>query len=351
MLHLSLYTGEAPVAQPIHVLSVRQLNEAQLQRLRAVSPRLEVRQQSIASAEEFAQVLTPDTEVLYTFRGNFDLRLAPALRWVQVDSAGVNALYGTPLWQSNILITSANGVHAIQIGEYVLAVLLAHGHRLPLAQHLQARGEWARGEQNEAFTPMELRGATLGILGYGAIGREVARLAHAFGMRILATKRPDRPARFDGWTPPGTGDPDGTLPEHFYALDELPDLLGACDAVVIALPLTAGTHHLIGAAELAAMRPHAILVNIARGAIIDQEALIAALREHRIGGAALDVTDPEPLPAESPLWAMDTVIITPHVSGQSRFYDDRAVELFAENLRRYLNGEPLLNLVQRAQGY
>jgi phosphoglycerate dehydrogenase-like enzyme len=250
-----------------------------------------------------------------------------------------------------VQLTTANGVHAIQIGEYVLTMLLAHFHRLPLAFRLQQQREWGRGAHGDAFQPMELRGATLGIVGYGAIGREAARLASAFGMRILATKRADTDPRYSGWTPPGTGDADGTLPEQFYELNDLSAMLSACDAVVLALPLTNTTRRIIGQQELAAMRPKALLINIGRGPLVDQPALIEALRAGVIGGAALDVTDPEPLPADSPLWELENVIITPHISGSTRHYEDRAIELFAENMRRYLANDTLLNIVDRVHGY
>ena len=332
----------------VHVLSVVQLSEKQLQRLRAVSPLLSVEQHTGRPED----MLTADTEVLYMVNGAFDLKQAPNLHWVQLESAGVNQLHNTPVWQSDVAITTANGVHAVQIAEYVLMSLLALGYRLPLAQRLQAKSEWQRNPfELTPFKPLELRNATLGIIGYGAIGRQVARLATAFGMRVLATKRAGRPAAFDGWTPEGTGDLDGTLPTQYYTLDELPEMLPACDAVVLALPLAAQTKHLFGKAELALLPSHALLVNIGRGGLLDHDALIAALREGRLGGVALDVTDPEPLPAESPLWHMENVIITPHISGMSSHYNDRAVELFAENLRRYLQHESLLNEVQRNLGY
>src|SRR5579859_2413458 len=301
------------MSRTIHVLSVQNLNEDQLQRLRSISPQLHIEQRS-GSPEE---MLTPETEVLYGSSGRFNLQKASSLRWVQVDSAGVNHLHNTPLWHSDITITSANGIHAIQIAEHVLMGLLALGHHLPQMQRLQQAHQW--GHHNFQ-PPFELRGATLGIVGYGAIGREVARLASAFGMRILATKQVDRPTSFDGWTPPNTGDATGSLPDHYYMLEELPALLAESDAVVLALPLTEHTRHLIGKAELEAMRPHTMLVNIGRGGLIDQEALITALQEESIGGAALDVTDPEPLPTESPLWSLNNVIITPHVSGASLYY-------------------------------
>ena len=345
--------------KPVHVVSVLHLSERHLAQLRSVSPRLVVQQYALpseepwlrASEQQFAEVLSPETEILYTHTAPFDVRLTPKLRWVQVDSAGVNTLYNTPLWKSDIPITSANGVHAVQIAEYVLTMLLAHAHHLPLASRLQQRAEWASGQQLDAFVTPEIRGKTLGVVGYGAIGRQVARLAAACGMHVLATKRRGHPATFDGWSPVGTGDPDGSIPERFYDLDELHTLLAACDAIVLALPLSKQTQFLIGKAELSAMRPHAFLVNIGRGALIDQNELIAALQEQRLGGAALDVTDPEPLPADSPLWTMNNVIVTPHIAGLSAHYNDRIVDLLRENLRRYLTGEPLLNLVQRELGY
>lgn len=344
--------------QPVHVLSVLNLSEQHLARIQAVSPRLVVSQGSFsqnqmrpASTQEFATVLAPEVEVLYTHSAPFTLDQAPHLRWVQINSAGVDFLYDTPIWESDIAITSASGIHAVQIAEYVLGMLLNYAHRFPEAARFQSKAQWPVMPEKLTLSTRELRGKTLGILGYGAIGREVARLASAFGMRILATKRPERSPIFDGWTPPGTGDPTGSLPERFYDLSELHSLLPACDMLVLALPLSAQTHHLIGQVELALMRRHAFLVNIGRGPLIDPSALTAALQARSIGGAALDVTEPEPLPSTSPLWELDNVIITPHISGMSAYYNDRLVELFCANLQRYLAGEPLFNLVQRDLGY
>ena len=344
--------------QPIHVLSVLNLSEQHLARLQAVSPRLVVSQRSLsrdqthrASTQEFAAVLTPETEVLYAHMAPFALDLVPNLRWVQINSAGVNQLYDTPIWQSELAITNASGIHAVQIAEYVLGMLLNYAHHFPETTRLQTRTHWPVMAEKLSLATRELRGKTLGILGYGAIGREVARLAAAFGMRVLATKRAERDAAFDGWTPAGTGDPSGSIPARFYDLSELHTLLPECDMLLLALPLSSQTHHLIGQAEFALMRRHAFLVNIGRGPLIDHEALIAALQARRIGGAALDVTEPEPLPTDSPLWKLENAIITPHIAGMSTYYDERIVELFCENLRRYLANEPLLNLVQRDLGY
>ena len=185
----------------------------------------------------------------------------------------------------------------------------------------------------------ELKGKTCGIVGLGAIGRELARRARAFGMRVVATRRSARR---------GEPDPDADL---LLPASGLHRLLAESDYVNICVPLTAETDGLIGAAEIARMKPTAAIVNIARASVIDREALLEALRTERIAGAALDVHDPEPLPPDSPFWDLPNVIVTPHRSGAMHGYFDRAAEFFAENLRRYAGGEPLLNVVERERGY
>jgi phosphoglycerate dehydrogenase-like enzyme len=200
--------------------------------------------------------------------------------------------------------------------------------------------------------PTEVRSAALGIIGYGSIGRELARLATAaFGMTVLACKRDPSQREDPGYAAPGTGDPEGRLPEAWFAPDKLRDMLRQSDVVVMAAPLTPDTERLIGAAELAAMKPSAYFINVGRGATVDETALAAALRERRLAGAALDVFATEPPPAGHPFYALDNVLLSPHVSGFLPSYDDRCAGLFAENLRRYLAGAPLLNLVDRARGY
>jgi phosphoglycerate dehydrogenase-like enzyme len=200
--------------------------------------------------------------------------------------------------------------------------------------------------------PTEIRGATLGVIGYGSIGREVARIARsAFGMTVLACKR-DPAARTDpGYALPGTGDPEGTLPEAWFGPPELPRMLRRSDVVVLCAPLTAETHGLIDRAAIEAMKPTAFFVNVGRGASVDEAALAAVLRARRIAGAAIDVFAEEPPAAGHPFYELDNVIVSPHVSGFLPSYDDRCCDLFAENLRRYLGGAPLLNLVDRARGY
>jgi phosphoglycerate dehydrogenase-like enzyme len=332
----------------IDVLVTMGFTDAQLERLRRVSPRLRVARQDAASADYSR------AEVLYAGAPPRDLSRAPRLQWAQLHMAGVDGLAGHPLYtDSAIPLTTTSGVHAATIAEYALAVMLALAHRVPRMVEWKGRGGWPPDAQRwPLFVPTELRGATLGIIGYGSIGRELARLAtSAFAMTVLACKRHPAERRDGGWALPGTGDPDGLLPDAWLGPADLPELLRRSDVVVIAAPLTPETRGLIGARELAAMKPSAYLINVGRGASLDEAALARALAERRIAGAAVDVFAQEPPPAGHPLYAADDVIVSPHVSGFLASYDDRCTDLFAENLRRYLAGEPLLNLVDRARGY
>jgi phosphoglycerate dehydrogenase-like enzyme len=229
-------------------------------------------------------------------------------------------------------------------------MMLALRRRVPTMIRNQLQVTWPTGRW-EVFSRPELRGSTLGIVGYGAVGREVARLAHAFGMRILAVSRSGERRPYRGYAEPGVGDPAATIPEAMYPSTELVDLLPACDFVVLTAPLTADTHHIINAGTLAIMKPSAYLINLGRGPLVEETALVESLRHNKLAGAGLDVFETEPLPAESALWQLDNVIISPHVSGFTPLYDERASDLFAENLRRSLSGEPLINLVDKERGY
>jgi phosphoglycerate dehydrogenase-like enzyme len=333
---------------PLNVLVTMRFNEAQLDRLRRVSPDLRVTRQDPADADYSR------TDVLYAGAPPRDLQQAPHLRWVQLHMAGVDALAEHPLYaQSGIPLVTASGVHAATIAEYAITVLLALAHRVPRMVEWQGRGTWPPDEQRwPLFVPSEVRGATLGIVGYGSIGRELARMAKAaFAMTVLACKRDPSQRRDAGYTLPGTGDPDGLLPDAWLGPDGLPELLARSDVVVMCAPLTAQTRRLIGARELALMKGSAYFINVGRGASVDEAALVQALTARRIAGAAVDVFAQEPPPAGHPLYALDNVIVSPHVSGFLPSYDDKCTDLFAENLRRYLAGAPLLNVVDRARGY
>jgi phosphoglycerate dehydrogenase-like enzyme len=332
----------------LNVLVTMRFTDAQLERLRRVSPDVRVSREEPASAD-YAR-----TDVLYAGAPPHDLGRAPNLKWVQLHMAGVDGLAEHPLYtQSAIPLVTASGVHAATIAEYAITVLLALAHRVPRMVEWQGRGAWPPDEQRwPLFVPSEVRGATLGIVGYGSIGRELARIAKAaFAMTVLACKRDPSQRRDSGYTPPGTGDPEGALPDAWLGPDGLPDLLTRSDVVVMCAPLTIRTRRLIGARELSLMKPSAYLINVGRGASIDEPALAEALAARRIAGAGVDVFAQEPPPAGHPFYGLDNVIVSPHVSGFLPSYDDKCTDLFAENLRRHLAGAPLLNLVDRARGY
>ena len=332
----------------LNVLVTMPFTEAQLDRLRRVSPAVRVTRED-PSAADYSR-----TDVLYAGTPPRDLRRAPHLKWVQLHMAGVDGLAEHPLYtQSTIPLVTASGVHAATIAEYAITALLALAHRVPRMVEWQGRGRWPPDERRwPLFVPSEVRGATLGIIGYGSIGRELARMAKAaFSMRVLACKRDPARRRDAGYALPGTGDPEGLLPDGWLGPDQLPVLLQQSDVVVMCAPLTAETRRLVGAGELAAMKPTAYFINVGRGGSVDEEALVQALRERRIAGAAIDVFAQEPPAAGHPLYALDNVIVSPHVSGFLPSYDDKCMDLFAENLRRYLAGTPLLNVVDRIRGY
>jgi phosphoglycerate dehydrogenase-like enzyme len=226
--------------------------------------------------------------------------------------------------------------------------MLAWAHGFHRTMRYQLRREWNRS----GFMDIDpMRGKLLGVIGYGSIGRETARIAQALGMTVFALKRNPQDRHDPGWNPPGLGDPDGTIPERWFSPEQCESLLRDSDYITVTLPLTADTRGFIGRKEIASMRPNAYIVNVGRGEVIDQNALAEALREKRIGGAGLDVFEREPLESDSAFWELDNVILTPHISGGFNGYNAVACELFANNLQRYCAGQPLLNLVNRTLGY
>ncbi len=332
----------------VNVLVTMPFTDSQLDPLRAVSPTLRITREADGRAD-YARA-----EILYTGAPPRDLSRAPGLKWVQVHMAGVNTLLDHPLYtDTSILLTTTSGVHAGTIAEYAVTALLALAHRVPRMVDWQAKGTWPPDKDRwSLFVPTEVRGSTLGIIGFGSIGRELARIAKtAFGMTILACKRDPSRREDSGYARRGTGDPEGALPDAWFSPEKITELLARSDAVVMCAPLTPATERMIGADELRAMKPSAYFVNVGRGATVDEAALARALAEKRIAGAAIDVFAEEPPPIGHPFYQLDNVLVSPHVSGFLPSYDDRCVELFAENLRRYLADAPLLNLVDRAKGY
>ncbi|MBI1802184.1 MAG: D-2-hydroxyacid dehydrogenase, partial [Chloroflexi bacterium] len=272
--------------------------------------------------------------------------------WVQLHLAGLDVLGDHPILKTTIPLATTSGVHAASVADYTFTILLALAHRVPRMIDWQEKGAWPPDHQRwPLFVPAEVRGQTLGIIGYGSIGREIARVGKTFQMRVVVSKR-DISQRADvGYRLPGTGDPAGALPDQWLAPAQLADLLAQSDYVVMAAPLTRETRMMVGERELRAMKPTAYFINVGRGATVDEAALAQALAERRIAGAALDVFAQEPLPAASPLYRLDNVILSPHVSGFIPSYDDQCTDLFAENLRQTLNGQPLFNVVDRQKGY
>jgi phosphoglycerate dehydrogenase-like enzyme len=269
----------------------------------------------------------------YLKRDSFEkvLAAAPKIRWQQAISAGVNHLLTPTFLSRNIILTNTAGVHAIPISEFVLTFILHHAKNLRKLEALQAERTWVRGLVLE-----ELTNATLLIIGAGNIGQAIASRAKAFGMRVWGSRRrPDPLPNFD----------------KIVGVDEWRSLLPEVDYLVIATPLTPETTKLIDESVLRALRPSAYLINIARGAIVDEAALITALQEGWIAGAGLDTVTTEPLPPDNPLWSFPNVFITPHCSAISPYLKQRITELFLDNLQRYQAGLPLRNVVDKQAGY
>jgi phosphoglycerate dehydrogenase-like enzyme len=331
------------VVTPAFDRSLPSANKETLRQISLVSPVINVSDASSLAAAEFhgdysgketLDAFLAGVDVIYGLIPPKNLLVrAPRLKWIQMMSAGVDRLRDTDIWHSHVMITGVSGIHATPIGEFVLELMLMFAKGASRCFQMKQKREWQR------FLPTVLCGKTVGIIGLGHIGQEVARLSKAFGMRVIATRRSVKMTGRARYA-------DRLLPAK-----KLPLLLAESDFVVISVPQIPETHHLIGEKELTMMKPTAYLINIARGGIIDEEALIRALDEKRIAGAGLDVTAREPLPAESRLWDFDNVILSPHVAGGMEEYVTRATELFCENLRRYLAGKKLRNVIDRKRGY
>jgi phosphoglycerate dehydrogenase-like enzyme len=260
------------------------------------------------------------------------------LRWVHSGSAGVSSALTAEFVASDVTLTNSAGIHAPPIAETIIGMMLHFARGLDYSVRAQQRGEWFKTPfEQEPDVVREIAGGTVGIYGFGGIGRELAWRATALGMTVLATRRSDRTA------PPGV--------ELLRGDDALDELLERSDYVVIAAPSTAETRGSINAAALRRMKKSAVLINVARGDIIDDDALIDALRNHRLRGAALDAFNPEPLPPQSEYWSLPNVLITPHVSATTSQYWRRETDLIVENIERYLGGRPLRNVVDKNAGY
>ena len=336
----------------MNVLVARWLEEGYRSQIAAVDPRIRVfyAAEQIAAEtkrprgpidqapDEGADVeldsLLREAEVIYGLRFPQNiLERAPRLKWVQTSSAGVDTLVGTKLWQSDVILTTTSGIHVIPMREHVLGMMLMFVRHAPVYFVNKQRKVWKQD------LPDQLYGKTLGVVGLGKVGEGIARAAKSFDMRVVATRRHV------------TKQETSAAVDTLYPADKLLEMLGESDFVVVTVALTKETQKLIGERELRAMKPTAYIINIARGSVIDEAALTKALKEKWIAGAGLDVFEKEPLPQNSELWTLPNVIITPHVAGLMPDYNARAMEVFRENLRRYLAGQPLLNVIDRTRGY
>jgi phosphoglycerate dehydrogenase-like enzyme len=343
--------ARVPILKTMKIIATVALQPQHRAIIANAAPDAEIVDRPCRTQDDVSALVSQGCDVMLTFRTPDDpLQRAPGLQWVQLLSAGADHVLSGPFKATSISLTTASGIHATPIAEYTLASMLSYAHRIHLSIRAQLRHEWLKSGQFMASIE-DLRGRTLGIIGYGSIGRETARLAQAFGMTVLALKRDPGDRKDHGWNPAGLGDPDGTIPQQFFGPEQRAEMLHECDFVSVTLPLTDHTRKFIGASEFAAIKPGAFVVNIGRGEVIDETAMIAALKDGKLGGAGLDVFEREPLPAESPLWDIENVILTPHMSGANRGYMDHACELFADNLRRFAANQPLLNLVDMKWGY
>lgn len=333
----SLRNARVAVERPASKLTmfVGELTDAQREQLAQAAPNVTIvaglsRAQALERASEAHAI-----DARYATREFLDA--ATQLRWIQATSAGVDRYLSLaePISRRNIVFTNMQGAYGPAIADHVFAMVLTLSRELRYYSERQAKAEWARASSDGQ--PFALEGLTMLVVGLGGIGTDVAERAHGFGMRVIATRRSD------------DGGP--SFVEHVGKPSELLQLLPRADVVAICVPLTPETDKLFDARAFAAMKPGAILVNIARGKVVDTQALVGALDSGKLRGACLDVTDPEPLPAEHPLWRKKNVLITPHVAADSKLSDERAWTLLRENVRRFGAGEPLYNVVDWKAGY
>jgi phosphoglycerate dehydrogenase-like enzyme len=263
---------------------------------------------------------------------------AKKLRWIHSPAAAVHQLMFPELIRSSVVVTNSTGVHGPVVAEHAIAVLLALAKRLPQAMGYQSRHQWAQDLLwNERPRPREVDGATVVVVGLGGIGAQFTRRAKALGMRVLGVR--ENPSK-------GAGGAD-----EVFGPTEIEAVLPRADFVLLCTPVTPATRHIMNRARLEKMKPDSYLINVARGPLIDEPAVIEALASKRIAGAALDVFEEEPLPADSPFWALDNALITPHTAAVTEQLWERHFLLIVENLKRFLAGQPLLNQVDKLRGY
>ncbi|MEM7799796.1 MAG: D-2-hydroxyacid dehydrogenase [Chloroflexota bacterium] len=332
-----------------HIVVTVPLKDDLMDEIKAVSKEITLEYVPLSQGR-WPENLKTNAEIIYTNSDVPSLQLAPNLRWVQYHWSGIDSLKSKEIWETSTIITSASGVHTSNVAQYVFGHILSWSTKYREWARFKKGKKWPN-DHLERFKITNLRNSSLGILGYGSIGREIARLADAFGMTVYATKRNVMRPEDTGFFKAGTGDPGGNIPQRIYPPQATRSMLGECDFAVVTLPLTKKTFHFLDEEIFKGMRPSAYLINISSGQVIKEEDLIKALKRGWIAGAGLDVFSEEPLPANSILWEMENVLISPHIAGLTDLYTNRVVDIFNENIRRYLAGKPLLNVVNREHEY
>ena len=306
-----------------------ELEERLVEKIRAVSEEIEI----LCATGEDARDLVGDVEVICGTVGPEMLAQAQKLKWVQSWAAGVDGLLFPEMLASDVVLTCGKGTVGVNLAEHAMALLLGLTRGIHRALR---KPSWDQRFPIRADT-WDLIDRTMGIVGLGDTGRNLAARASAFGMRVIAVD------------PEAVDVPDQV--EACWQMDRFHDLLARSDVVAVCAPLTRETEGLFDREAFGRMRPHALLINVTRGRIVDEAALMEALADKQIGGAGLDVVPQEPLPEEHPLWHMENVLITPHTAGGSPNRNDRLTALFCENLKRFLAGEELLSVVDKQKGY
>jgi phosphoglycerate dehydrogenase-like enzyme len=288
---------------------------------------------TVVIGSKVTEEMLSKADIIFGWPKQEDLSIAKKLRWLHLPSAGADSYLDKNSYiNKDIVLTNSSGVYGLPIAEHVFAMILSYNRNIVEYTLLKEEKRWSN-----LLNTRDFYGSTIGIIGMGDIGKEVAIRAKAWGARVLAVKR--KPSEKPDYI------------DEIYLTEEMDEVLMQSDYIVLTLPATNKTKGIISKERIALMKPSAFLVNIGRGELIDQEALIEALRENKIGGAGLDVMTPEPLPADNPLWELPNVIITQHSSGLSVGNDARRVKIFADNLKRYLNNENLLNIIDFSEGY
>jgi phosphoglycerate dehydrogenase-like enzyme len=318
---------------PAGLEALRQMDEVTLD---CLEPALQARPLDAGRIE--------DAEVLFCTYPPSNHADLLSLKWVQIASAGYTQLLGLGLAEREIQATNARGCFDVPIAEWAMAMMVNLLRDVRQMIRHQDAAVWDRSARFQR----ELRGLTVGIWGYGGIGRETARVARQLGLRVhVLTRTGKAGARADTYCVAGTGDPEGRLPDRVFSPHEQREFLGALDFLVLALPLTSQTEGLLGESQLRSLPPHAYLLNPARGPIVQEAALLRALEEKWIAGAALDTHYHYPMPPDHPLWRFPNVIFTPHISGSSLspHFEIRLWDIFVQNINRYQQGRPLLNVL------